>query len=427
MFERHRILAISTVAICLTGCGGGDEANIKSAPPPPKPPAPAAVAKPAAASAAKPAAPKKQTPTVKADVEYKPNEFLVGGKAPELNIVENPAPPMSDKFYVIPPLAPGSQQVRVVYPESATTPPGQRPATRGTPAPPAFSLPEGFERVPASPLNEDGLPKRIRCVADGSIMAIVPGGVFIQGTDNGDPAAAPEHAAYVSTFYMDINEITVAKYLTFREQQKAASKRTPPGEPINADGDPELPALGINWRDANSYAEATGKSLPTEAEWEKAGRSAEGFVYPWGNGRAVWGRPRLPGQIDLVASFDGDRSVYGIYDLAGNAREWCTDWFAAKAYEDALEKDGSPKRDWEGPNRADTPAHRVVKGGGEKGWELWHRSGTSMRESVRDIGFRCVLRIDLPDAAAGTASEARPTTPATPARPGRSRLPNRDF
>jgi len=78
--------------------------------------------------------------------------------------------------------------------------------------------------------------------------------------------------------------------------------------------------------------------------------------------------------------------------LSGNAREWTNDWYSGKAYENALEADGSPKRDWPGPAKADITAHRVLKGGAD-GWELWRRGHASMREHLQDVGFRCVLRV----------------------------------
>jgi len=255
-------------------------------------------------------------------------------------------------------------------------------------------LPEGFTIVEDGGLDEQGIPLRILCEADGAEMAFVPGGGFIQGVDGQTPESGPAHVAYVDGFYMDILEATVKQYEEFRT---ATLNTRRPQRVLNEFDPPDYPALGVNWRDAGNYARWAGKELPTEAEWEKAGRGVDGYEFPWGNGRAIWEHDRRPGQIDPVGTHPNDVSVYGILDLAGNAREWCSDWYAPDSYLQAKTPDGSPPRNPRGVERAAPPNARVLKGSGAEGWELWAREGVSMRDQLPNVGVRCVLRVELPE------------------------------
>lgn len=222
-------------------------------------------------------------------------------------------------------------------------------------------------------------------------MAYVPGGVFIQGIDEADENAAPSHPADVDPFYIDLTEVTVSQYNRFLEVGAAASDRSPQ-PPLNAEAPPNYPVLGVSWGDAQAYAAWAGKSLPSESEWEFAARGPRSFLFPWGNGRAVWERARKPGQIEPVGSFRSDNSVFGVMDLAGNAREWVADFYHPRAYTQTTSTDGSVIRNWVGPKRPSPANHRVIKGGGPN-WELWHRGSATMGSREPDISFRCVRRL----------------------------------
>jgi formylglycine-generating enzyme required for sulfatase activity len=277
-----------------------------------------------------------------------------------------------------------------------------RDASRQTPPNREFRLPSGFAVVESQGYDPSGIPRQIQCEVDGSVMVLVPAGAFLQGTDGGPADAAPEHASYVDGFYIDRFETTLRQYAQFR--QANAAKR--PQTPLNGSDPEDHPALGVSWRDATSYARWVGKDLPTEAEWEKAGRTDRGFQSPWGDGRPLWRQPRRPGQIDSVGSHPEDQSLYGVFDLAGNADEWCSDWYSADAYREARTADGSPVRNPRGPARASPPNARVVKGAGTGGWHLWARRGVNMKETLPLVGFRCVLRVAIPEAAASATGPA---------------------
>jgi serine/threonine-protein kinase len=96
-----------------------------------------------------------------------------------------------------------------------------------------------------------------------------------------------------------------------------------------------LPVFGVSAESAEAYArwrsQTDGLSwrLPTELEWEKAGRGTDGRIYPWGDHfDATFCKMRDSRQgmplAEHIGSFDGDVSPYGVCDLAGGIADWCT-------------------------------------------------------------------------------------------------------
>jgi len=255
------------------------------------------------------------------------------------------------------------------------------------------NLPEGFAIVPGAKIHASGYPEKIRHLRTNSTMVYIPAGVFIRGHDDGPKDSRPAQPAFTSAYYIDQYEVTIEQFERFRREARSAETSFGnPELPLNTGGDPQQPALGINWRDAFNYNRFYNLTLPTEAEWEKAARGPDGFRYPWGEGRPLWHQPRSFGQLTAVGSYPADRSPFGVFDLCGNAREWVHDWYASDAYEKSQTKDGSPVRDDRGPKRAEISAHRVIRGSAES-WDLWTRGHADMKDHTPDVGFRCVFRL----------------------------------
>lgn len=255
------------------------------------------------------------------------------------------------------------------------------------------TLPAGFTPLTTAKDKSLGWPLRIRSDRDGAEMALVPGGAVIVGHDGSPPESNPQITVVIDSFYMDVNEVTLKQYEKYRKYLIEERGRSNVSEPKNANSPPNFPALGVTLKQAEFYARWAGKELPTEAEWEHAARGPAGFAHPWGNGRAIWTHARTSAEIDPVRSYRTDVSPYGIYDLAGNAQEWCSDRYSPTAFAGALKSaNGGELRNWKGPRIAEPENAYVVKGNGPN-WDAWYRTGMDGTRFHVKVGFRCILRL----------------------------------
>jgi formylglycine-generating enzyme required for sulfatase activity len=254
-------------------------------------------------------------------------------------------------------------------------------------------------------------------------MACIPGGPFLRGTNDGPEHARPQAEVWVSTFYMDRNEVTVEAW-----EACVAAKRCPKEGPQYVDFDrPRQPINGITWFGAKAFCEAQGKRLPTEAEWEKAARGADGRTYPWGEDpvtceRAVFKDPKLGrgcglkkagkdpdvGRPDLVGSRPAN--PYGLHDMAGNSWEWVADWWS-KSYEDcgAACQGVDPRGPCGGAETCTSTRQKIVRGGSWF-WDAEHmttfrrRAHFPSNEPFHHFGFRCAASMEGGSAAPGPAA-----------------------
>lgn len=225
---------------------------------------------------------------------------------------------------------------------------------------------------------------------DGREMVEIPEGPFTMGSKEGDPDEAPEHQIFLSAYYMDKREVTQGEYDRFVRM----TKRGKPFVPVFEDDQskilkPELAAMGMSWNDADAYCKWAGKRLPTEAEWEKAGRGEGKRRYPWGDDFGS-GDANVDGDEDGFkylappGSFESGRSPYGLYDMTGNVAEWVADAYGEQYYQK------TPYRDPKGP---DEGQHKVIRGGSWR--ETQHNARLSKRFQAKmwrtdsTIGIRC--------------------------------------
>jgi len=268
-------------------------------------------------------------------------------------------------------------------------------------------------------------------------MVSIPSGKFAMG--EGQSA----HEVYLDAFYMGKFLVTNAEYKAFVDATGHAPLPHHWRSGMFAEGKANHPVLWVSWNDARKYCAwvstriGRAVTLPTEAQWEKAARGPQGFLYPWGNepntknlnyqglcaskyGLEVTADGRVVGWKEFTATpayrelvdrggyttpvdaFPQGKSGYGCYDMAGNAWQWCLDWYKRDYY-----KLPGANRNPQGPSRdeaddvnraAEHGKCKVVRGGS------WYphvgSARTVCREETRrpeggyhSVGFRTVALI----------------------------------
>jgi serine/threonine protein kinase len=125
----------------------------------------------------------------------------------------------------------------------------------------------------------------------------------------------------------------VDQYLTTNGQYAEYMKATGAPAPVTWPGEGDHPVIGVTWDQATAFCQWKHKRLPSEAEWEAAGRGpgVSPQLYPWGNDVTADGQAnKMPDQDTYpVGSQSFNQSPFKVFDMVGNVWEWVGDPYAS--------------------------------------------------------------------------------------------------
>jgi formylglycine-generating enzyme required for sulfatase activity len=297
-----------------------------------------------------------------------------------------------------------ANQVPAIESTSTSLPlPTSVPSTKVRVSPTETSIPTATVSPMDTPVTERISP------VDRMPQVYIPAGTFRMGGLDVRRALneVPEHDVTLDAFWMDQLEVTNAMYglcvhtgaCTLPQELK--SQRRP--EYFDNPEFKDYPVVYVTWGQAKTYCEWAGRRLPTEAEWERAGRGDDFRTFPWGEDKAnglLANFNMLVGDTSRVGTYPAGASPFGVLDMAGNVAEWVNDFYSfdySKALDDTLNPTGQA---------TSSSFHRVVRGGSLGDAEINIRvakrssvlgsnlsapedSNSYLGDSSPRIGFRC--------------------------------------
>lgn len=223
-------------------------------------------------------------------------------------------------------------------------------------------------------------------------MIDVDGSTFYMGaqktTSDGQNYDASAYQIESPVHEVSVYSYSIGKFEVTQAQWMAAMGRNPS---INQGAN--LPVENVTWEEVQEFItllnEESGLNyrLPTEAEWEfaaKGGNKSDGFKYSGNSvlGACGWYYSNSEASTHEVGSKEANE--LGVYDMSGNVREWCNDWFGYY--------DSSSAKNPQGPSSGSV---KVNRGGS---WTTpavncrnSYRHTDNPDESSQDLGFRLAL------------------------------------
>ena len=255
------------------------------------------------------------------------------------------------------------------------------------------------------------IPIEFKFESSNAKMVFINAGEFQMGSEKGHTDEKPIHTVYLDAYHIDKHEVTNAEYKQFIDANPQWGKDQIPREyhdgyylahwngndyPIGKDNHP---VVYVSWYAAMAYAQWKEKRLPTEAEWEKAARGGLiGKIYPWGDeidpSKANY-YDATNKELTPIGTYP--KNGYGLYDMAGNVREWCLDSYIVDYYGNSPKQNpvaGSINIQETVKDFIKMKTDRVLRGGSwlnsKHSSRVTNRSKRSPTDTNPNEGFRCV-------------------------------------
>jgi formylglycine-generating enzyme len=231
--------------------------------------------------------------------------------------------------------------------------------------------------------------------------------------------AKPDESMLVAAalvFKQTTGPVDLKDYNQWWAWEKGADWKHPQGANSTITGKENYPVVHVSWDDAMAYCKWAGKQLPTEAEWEFASRGGlTNNIYSWGNEHVNTGKAKCnswegnfpyknlntDGYITAAPVKTYAPNAYGLYDIAGNVWEWCSDLYNAEYYKEVANNVSVNPM---GPTKSYDPQEpyaekRSLRGGSFlcndsycSGYRVARRMKSSHDTGLEHTGFRCVRR-----------------------------------
>jgi|688.fasta_scaffold197643_2 hypothetical protein len=153
-------------------------------------------------------------------------------------------------------------------------------------------------------------------------LSLIPSGYAKKG---------PDDSFGLNTSSLSIEKpFYISKYETTQEQWEIIMGNNP-----NKNKNPKLPVTNVSWLDCQAFIKKLNLKtdgdyrLPSEDEWEYACRAGTTTAYSFGQSISKENANYDGSSIKTVGNYKPN--AFGLYDMHGNALEWCEDWYAEKS------------------------------------------------------------------------------------------------